>query len=170
MQETPRQYIQRLLSYQRGKPPMSVLSSSPRKIAVLIRGASKKKLMTRQEPGRWSVAEILAHLADAELVSGFRMRLILGSNQTPIQAFDQDTWAAYSHYEKHDPQRSLEAYRIQRERNIQLLKMLPKKMCGYYGMHSERGKETITRMTQMMAGHDINHLMQIERLVRARRH
>ena len=91
MQETPRQYIQRLLGYQRGRAPMSVFSSSPQKIAVLIRGVSKKKLMTRQEPGRWSVAEILAHLADAELVSGFRMRLILGSNQTPIQSFDQDT-------------------------------------------------------------------------------
>ena len=166
MQETPQQYTKRILETLKGKEPMTVLSSTPSKITRLLRGISRKRLTTRPEPGRWSVAEVLAHLADAELVTGFRMRLILGSNRTPIQAFDQDIWATYSHYEKHDPRLSLEAFRIQRERNFRLLKSLPKNMWNHYGMHSERGKETIRRMAQMLAGHDINHLKQVERLVR----
>jgi hypothetical protein len=96
------------------------------------------------------------------------MRLILGANRTPIQAFDQDAWAAFSRYEKQDPHLSLEAFWVQRERNVRLLKSLPKKMWRYYGMHSERGKETIRRVTQMLAGHDINHLRQVERIVRGK--
>ena len=169
MQETTQQYTKRILEHQQGKKPMEVLSTTPRKIARLLRGVSKRRLMTRSGRGKWSVAEILAHLADAEVVTGFRMRLILGSNGTPIQAFDQDVWAAYSHYGKHDPRLSFEAYRALRERNVSLLESLPGKMWKFYGMHSERGKETITRMTEMAAGHDINHLMQIQRLVRARK-
>jgi hypothetical protein len=168
MHETPKQYTKRILSYQQGKDPLSVLSSTPKKIAGLVRGASRKQLATRPTPRKWSVAEILAHLADAELVTGFRMRLILGANRTPIQAFDQDAWAAFSRYEMQDPYLSLEAFRIQRERNVQLLKSLPKKMWGHYGIHSERGKETVRRVAEMTAGHDINHLKQVERIVRGK--
>jgi hypothetical protein len=168
MQETPQQYTKRILKNLQGKDPLSVLSSTPGKISRLLRGTSRKQLTARPAPGKWSVAEILAHLADAELVTGFRMRLILGANHTPIQAFDQDAWAAFSKYKEHDPNLSFEAFRIQRERNVRLLKSLPKKMWGHYGMHSERGKETITRVTQMLAGHDINHLRQVERIVGAK--
>jgi hypothetical protein len=166
MQETPQQYTKRILNYQQGKDPVSVLSSTPKKIAGLLRGVGRKQLVSRPAPRKWSVAEILAHLADAELVTGFRMRLILGANRTPIQAFDQDAWAEFSEYEKQDPYLSLEAFWVQRERNVRLLKSLPKKMWGHYGIHSERGKETIRRVTQMLAGHDINHLKQVERIVR----
>jgi hypothetical protein len=168
MQETPQQYTKRILKNLQGKDPLSVLSSTPRKIARLLRGVSRKRLAARSTPGKWSVVEILAHLADTELVTGFRMRLILGANRTPIQAFDQDAWAAFSQYEKQDPNLSLEAFRIQRERNVRLLKSLRKKMWGYYGIHAERGKETITRVTQMIAGHDINHLKQLEQIVRGK--
>ena len=166
MQETPQQYTRRILKTLGGREPLTVLASTPSKIARLLRGVPRKKLMTRQERGKWSVAEVLAHLSDAELATGFRIRLILGSNRTPVQAFDQDVWAKYSHYEKCDPRQSFEAYKVQRERNVRLLRSLPKHMWGYYGMHSERGKETITRMSQMMAGHDINHLKQVERIIR----
>ena len=169
MQETPRQYIRRLLGYQKGKRPMAILTATPKRIHKLLHGVSRRRLSVRQGRDKWSVAEILAHLADAELVFGFRMRLILGSNRTKVQAYDQDVWASYSRYRTHNPQLSLDAFRTQRERNVRLLAMLPGRMWKHYGVHSERGKESITRLTEMMAGHDINHLMQIERLVRVRK-
>ncbi|HTR98399.1 MAG TPA: DinB family protein, partial [Bacteroidota bacterium] len=100
-------------------------------------------------------------LADTELVLGFRMRVVLGSNGTRIQAFDQDVWATNFRYDLLEIRESLEAFRVQRERNLRLLRRLPPGMWQYYGMHEERGKETITRMTQMSAGHDLNHLKQI---------
>jgi hypothetical protein len=169
MQETPQQYTKRLLGYQRGKKPMAVLASTPKRIGRLLRGVSRRQLNVRLGRDKWSAGQVLAHLADAELVFGFRMRLILGSNRTKIQAYDQDVWASYSRYRNHDPQLSFDAFRTQRERNVKLLALIPRKMWKYYGVHSERGKESITRLTEMMAGHDLNHLMQIQRLVRTRR-
>ncbi len=165
MQETAQQYIKRMLKTLGERDSMAVLSSTPRNLARLLRGASGRKLTTRPQPGKWSVAEILAHLADAELVVAFRIRLILGSNRTTIQAYDQDAWADFSRYRDHDPRLSLEAFRVQRERNVRLLRSLPKIKWGYYGVHSERGKETIRQLARMTAGHDINHLNQIRRLV-----
>jgi hypothetical protein len=165
MRETPQQYTRRILGNVEGKDPMEVLAATPRQIARLIRGVSRKKLSRRPAPGTWAVAEILAHLADAELVVGFRIRLVLGASGTPIPAYDQDAWAAFSDYAKHDPALSLEALRATRERTLHLLKSVPRKSWDLYGMHSERGKETVTRMVEMLAGHDLNHLKQIrERL------
>lgn len=166
MNETAAQYTKRLLGYQKGKRPVSVLASTPRKIGNLLRGARAKKLKTRPGEDRWSVGEILAHMADAEITFGFRVRAALGSNGTRIQAINQDVWATNFRYDQQDPRASFESYRALREHNLRLLRLLPKGMWSYYGMHEERGKETIARMAEMIAGHDLNHLMQIERILR----
>jgi hypothetical protein len=168
MNETPAQYTRRILGYQRGKKPFTVLSATPRRMGVLLRGVSANKLRWKPAPDKWSIGEILAHLADTEVTFGFRLRLVLGSNGTRIQAFDQDVWATNFRYEQQDPRGSFQAYRAQRAHNIRLLRLLPRGMGTYYGVHEERGKETISRMTEMMAGHDINHLRQIESLMRER--
>lgn len=167
MQETPQQYTDRILSYQQGQDPLSVMAATPKKLVRLLKGKSRAALTRRVEPDKWSVAEVLAHLADAELAFSWRIRLMLGANGTLVQAYDQDAWAAYSNYPKHDPQLSLDAYRTQRERNVQLLRLIPKEMWDNYGMHEERGKETITRLTEMMAGHDVNHVRQVEEMAKA---
>ncbi len=166
MQETTQQYIQRVLGYLEGKKPLEILAATPRQIARLVTGVSKKKLAQRPAPDKWSVTELLAHLADSELVQGFRIRLILGAPGTPIQGFDQDAWAKVGEYAKQDPAVSLEAFRVTRERTVRLLKSLPRSAWDSYGMHSERGKETVTRVTEMMAGHDINHLKQIKAILK----
>ena len=165
MQETPQEYITRILGYQAGQDPLKVQQATVKKIERLIKGIPKKKLMTRPEPGKWSIGEILAHLADTELVGGFRMRLIIGVNGATIQAFDQDVWAENMNYRKRDPQKSLDAFRALRKNNLALLKSLPKPMWENFGMHTERGKETVTRIVEMYAGHDINHLKHIERII-----
>ena len=82
MQETPQQYTQRILNHSRGKEPLRLQQATPRKLTALTKGLSKKQLTRRPGPGKWSIAEILAHLADAELVVGFRLRLMLASNGT----------------------------------------------------------------------------------------
>ncbi len=165
MQETPQQYTQRVLGYLEGKKPMEILAATPRQIARLIKGVSKKDLSRRPAPDTWSVTEILAHLADSELVYGYRIRLILEAGSPPIQATQQDSWARFSDYGKQDPALSLEALRVDRERLVRLLKGLPSRSWDLFGVHSERGKETVTRVVEMLAGHDVNHLRQIrERL------
>jgi uncharacterized damage-inducible protein DinB len=135
----------------------------------LIKPLSKKQMKRRPAPDRWSVAEILAHLADAEVVGSWRMRLIMGSDGTPISAFDQDVWASTFDYGNRDPRYSLKVFRALRENNLTLLKSVPKKLWENHGMHSERGRETIAHMVRMFAGHDLNHLRQVEKIVSGRK-
>jgi len=166
MKESAQQYTARILSYQEGADPLKILRTTPGKIERLLKGVSRRKLMSRPEPAKWSVAEIVAHLADTELVGGFRIRLVIGDNGTTIQAFDQDIWAEKFEYGKRDPKKSLARYRALRENNLALITSIPKSMWQNYGMHAERGKETVERIIQMYAGHDLNHLRQIEKIIK----
>ncbi len=169
MQEAPQQYTRRMLGLAEGQEPLKLLAATPRKLGRLIGRASAAKLRKPPAPGKWSVAEILAHFADTEIVVGWRMRQILGAPGTPIQAFDQDAWAAAGHYEKRDPRKSLEQFRVAREGNLELLKSLSPEQWKAYGMHAERGIETIEHVVRMEAGHDLNHLAQVERIVTAKK-
>lgn len=162
MKETPQQYTQRVVAHMDGKEPLAVQAGTAKKIERLIKGVPTAKLRKRPGPDKWSVGEILAHLADGEIVGGFRMRLILGAPGTPVAAFDQDAWATSGHYAQRDPRKSLEQFRAVREANLALLKSLTPEQWKHHGVHAERGVETIEHIARMYAGHDINHLRQIE--------
>ena len=166
MQETPQKYTERMLNHSRGKEPQRLQQATPRKLTALVKGLSKKQLTRRPAPGKWSIAEILAHLADAELVVGFRLRLMLASNGTPIQAFDQDAWAETFSYNRRDPRVSIETFNTLRKNNLRLLTSVPRRLWENYGQHSERGKETVDHVMRMMAGHDLNHLQQLEKIAK----
>jgi hypothetical protein len=165
MNETPQQYVQRITGYAEGKQPLAVQAATAKKLDRLIKGLPAAKLRKRPAPDKWSVSEIAAHLADVEVAVGFRMRLILGAPGTPVAAFDQDSWVTSLHYEKRDPRKSVEQFRVAREANLALLKSLTPEQWKHYGMHAERGRETIEHMVRLLAGHDLNHLQQIERIL-----
>jgi len=165
MKETPQQYIARIRGYVEGKQPLKVQAASAKRLAGLIKGVPTAKLRKRPAPEKWSVAEILAHLADTEIVCSWRMRLILGAPGTPVAAFDQDSWVTSGHYEKRDPRKAVEQFRLLREANLALLKSLTPEQWKHFGIHSERGEESIERIAQMFAGHDLNHIQQIERIL-----
>jgi hypothetical protein len=167
MQETAQQYIQRILGYVDGVDPLRVQRTTPAKLAAAIKGLEKKRLRHRPAPGKWSIAEILAHLADTEVVASWRMRLILGQNGTPVTAFDQDVWATTFDYQHSDAKASLATFGLLRQNNLALLKAIPKEKWENYGIHQERGKETIAHIVRMFAGHDLNHLRQVEELAKA---
>jgi len=169
LSETPQEYTQRMLRQSGGKDPLKVQAATAAKLGRLIHRAPAAKLRKRPAPGKWSAAEILAHLADCEIVTGWRMRQILGAPGTPIQPFDQDDWARTCHYEKRDARKSLEQFRSVREGNLALLKSLSPEQWKHHGMHAERGVETIEHIVHMMAGHDLNHLGQVERIVAAKK-
>ena len=167
MKETPQQYIKRMLGNVGKKNPLAVQRATPARLARLVRGLSRTQLRRRPAPGKWSINEIVAHLADTELVGGYRIRTILGKNRAPIQGFDQDAWAARGSYNRVDARRAIERFRVLREGNLALIRSLSPRQMKQYGMHSERGKETISRIVHMFAGHDVNHLGQIERIRRS---
>jgi uncharacterized damage-inducible protein DinB len=166
MQETPQKYIQRMLGFVSGKEPLEVQRETAKTLARLLKPLSKKQLTRRPERGGWSIAEILAHLADSEIVVGCRMRLVIAENGVAIQPVDQDVLAEALAYAAQDSKVSLETFRVLRENNLRMLWRLPEKFWGNYGMHAERGKESVADMVRMYAGHDLNHLAQVEKIAR----
>ena len=166
MQETPQQYTERILGFVSGKDPLEVQRETANTLPKLIDSFSKKQVSQRPEPGKWSITEILAHLADSEIVLSWRMRLVICQNGAPMQAADQNVWAQTLDYARQDPKVSLEIFRVLRENNLRMLEVLPKKLWENYGMHSEHGKQTLAHMVRMYAGHDLNHLAQVEKIAR----
>jgi hypothetical protein len=169
MADNPQEYSQRLFGYVGTKGPLKLATAAPARIAKLLKGKDRKRLMQRPAPGKWSVAEILAHLADAELAIGWRLRQILADDGVALQAFDQDAWASTFNYAKRDPHNSMAAWATIRAANVLLLKAVPRKLWDNYGMHAERGRETVTHMIRLFAGHDLNHEMQIARILKGGR-
>ena len=168
MNETPQQYMQRMLAMAQGTKPLQVQAATPKKIARLIKGVPAAKLRKRPAPDRWSISEILAHLSETEIVMGYRIRLVLGAPGITLTPFDQDVWVKSGHYEKRDPRKSLEQFRVLREGNLALLNSLTPEQWKHHGLHAERGVETIEHMTRLFAGHDINHTSQIERILKGK--
>src|SRR3984893_12665516 len=164
MPETAQQYIQRILGHVEGRDAIKVQGATAPKLKKLIHGLAPKELKRKPEPGKRSIAEIVAHLADVEIVAGWRMRSVLGANGTAIQPFDQDAWASVFQYGKRDAKQSLEVFRVLRENNLAMLRALPRELWENYGMHAERGKETIAHLARMFAGHDTNHILQVEKI------
>ena len=169
MKETPQDYMKRILGYVEGQDALRVQARTPKRLESLIKGKVISQLRKRPAADKWSVVEILAHLADCEVVNIWRMRQILSASGTPIQAFDQEAWAAIGHYRKCDPRQSAERFGALRQSNLALFKSLEPEQWECYGMHAERGKETIAHLARLIAGHDINHLRQIERLTATNR-
>lgn len=161
--------MDRITGYVRGKDHLKVLQSTLKRVKGLLKNATAARMKTRPVPGKWSVAEILAHLAESELVLGYRLRLVLGSNGTTIQAFDQNAWQKNASYLKNNPRRALELFETLRKNNVALLNSLSRAQWRRYGIHEERGKETVGRIVEMFAGHDVNHLRQMESILKARR-
>jgi hypothetical protein len=162
MPETAQQYTQRILSYAAGEDPLELLESAPPKLVSLLAGKRKQQLARRRAPDKWSAGEVAAHLSDTEIAVAWRIRQILSTNAIPVQAFDQNAWASTFDYAHRDVSASIELFRVLRAANVALLKSVPKKLWDNYGVHQERGNESIVHMMHMMAGHDLNHLRQIE--------
>lgn len=167
MKETPQEYVQRILGYVGAQDPLRIQRRTAKTLEGLIKGTSASRLRKRPAPGKWSIAEILAHLADTEIVASWRIRSILGAPGTPLQAFDQDTWVTAGHYDRRDPRQSLELFRVLREVNLALYKTLTPEQWKHHGMHAERGVETVEHTVRLFAGHDLNHTRQVEQILRA---
>lgn len=166
MSETAQQYTARIIGNLSGEDPMSVLRSTSSRIARLIKGKNAVRLRRAPAPGKWSVVQIVAHLAETELVLAWRYRIIAEKNGVVIESFEQDVWALNSQYASSDLRSMLALFTTVRAANIAFLNGLPPKRWKNYGMHRERGKETIAHLVRMEAGHDLNHLRQIEAILK----
>jgi hypothetical protein len=166
MPETIEQYKERILGYVRDGNPLEILKNTVEKIETLVRGASADKLQEKKN-GKWSAAQILAHYAEGEIVVAYRLRMILSVNTVPIQAYDQDLWVNNAGYLIAKPELARGVFRELRTCNLALLNSLGPEQWDNYGMHSERGKESVRDLVRMISGHDLNHLKQLEATLKA---
>ncbi len=115
-------------------------------------------------PGKWSVRQIVAHLADAELVGAHRFRQVIAEENPTLIAFDQDAWVKNLEYAKRKPKQSLESFRRIRAENYELLKRLPESAFDRAGNHSENGRMTLRQLLEGYAGHAESHARQLQEL------
>lgn len=165
MQETPQQYTARILTFVEGRDALEVLGSTARRLRTLVDTTDPARWEVRTSPDRWSAREILAHLADVEIVTGWRFRSILAADGVGVQAYDQNVWAEAFKYAQVERSEALATFTAARASLVSLLKRVDPARYEHHGLHEERGKETVPHLMRLIAGHDLNHLTQVERLV-----
>jgi methionine--tRNA ligase beta chain len=165
MDETAQTYVTTLKKMVGDHDPMTVLSQTPSRISALIAGTGSTVLTHRPAPKKWSIAEILAHLADSEVVFGFRLRAVLANDGAPLQAFNPDRWAEEFDYSSADAHASAELFRVLRAANLRMIRSAGAASLDNVGRHEEWGSETARSMIHLEAGHDLNHLAQIQHIL-----
>jgi hypothetical protein len=157
-------YVAALLSLVGDRDPLAVLEELPPVLHELTAGLDDAALRRPEKPGKWSVMEVVQHLADSELVSGYRIRMILSEQAPTIQAYDQDLWARELRYNEAGLPAALEVIRVLRSANLRLVRAQDDAHLDRFGLHTERGQESLRRLVRMMAGHDLVHRRQIQRI------
>ncbi len=158
-------YVRALLDLLGSQDPLAVLRELlpwlERRTAALDEAALRRP----EAPGKWSVIEVIQHLADAELVIGFRTRMALTEDQPELQGYDQDGWARRLGYVEVPLDLALGQLRGLRAANLRLWRTLTPEQRQRTGLHSERGPESVDLMIRMMAAHDLVHRRQIDRIL-----
>jgi hypothetical protein len=140
------------------------VAETPERLSNLAGKLGDKGMERSYAPGKWSARMILCHLADSELVFAFRLRQALAEPHHVIQPFDQDAWA--SSYRSPNPsgKAALNAFLALRQWNVSFLKNVPPAAFAKPVTHPERGSMTFKVLVETMAGHDLNHLRQLDEI------
>jgi uncharacterized damage-inducible protein DinB len=159
-------YLTRVRKYAEGKDPLELQRQTPAILAELVTQASDEQLATRPGKDKWSIGEILAHLAEDEIATAWRYRQMVEHSGVELGGFDQDLWARLGQYGSRVPHESLALFRLLRNSNLQFLQQLEPAQWDCFGIHVERGRITIRDLAIHMAGHDANHIEQIRKILR----
>ncbi|HEY0784068.1 MAG TPA: DinB family protein [Thermoanaerobaculia bacterium] len=160
-------YVENLLALLGDRDPLTVLPVLADEVAALVAGMSEAQVRQPEKEGKWSVIQVVQHLADIEIVYGYRFRLILAQPEPTIQGFDQDAWAERLRYSDAKLDEAMEQLRVLRGVNVRLYRSLDGKQLDRVGLHSERGPESVRHILRLVAAHDLVHRRQIERIKRA---
>ncbi|HEY1808364.1 MAG TPA: DinB family protein [Acidobacteriaceae bacterium] len=142
--------------------PMTILPATPSRLKNLARTLGPGRITEPPAPGKWSPREILCHLTDCEIAFAFRLRQTLAEDHHVIQPFDQERWAAP--YPGIDANEALATFSLLRRWNLLLIESALPEHARKPVTHPERGAMTFSTIVETMAGHDLNHLGQLERI------
>jgi hypothetical protein len=133
----------------------------PEIIAMALTGVHGEEEDFLVAPGRWSVRQIVAHLADSEVVAAHRIRQVLAEDNPVMTWFDEKLWAVNLDYARRKPKQSLETFRRLRAENHELLRSVPEAAFERAGNHSLYGPKTLLQMLDAFGTHVETHARQI---------
>ncbi|HJZ73564.1 MAG TPA: DinB family protein [Vicinamibacterales bacterium] len=149
------------------REPRDVIETTALELHRLAGRIGAARITAPRAPGKWSARDILCHLADCEIVFAFRLRQALAENHHVIQPFDQEKWAPP--YASLDADAALATFEVVRRWNLALLDTVTPAQRAKPVMHPERGEMTFETIVETMAGHDLNHVKQLEAIADASR-
>ena len=143
------------------RDPLKVIAKTPRRLARLLDGLNDKQIEARPKPGKWNLREVVAHLADCEIVWSWRLRQTYAKDNAVLESFDQDEWAKA--YDVYSLAEAIACFKALRKWNVAFIGGLSSKQLKKVVTHSERGQETLGTLVRVMAGHDLHHLKLLEK-------
>jgi len=156
-------YRQELLGLLGDDDPVAVLRSTLEEVERLLHNASDADLSRQPEPGEWSPREVFSHLADSDLVTGVRVRMIVTQDRPSLVGYDQEAWTERFGGQDPTARDTVERWQALRRANVRVFESLSEAEWPRVGVHSERGEESVRLTAQLQAGHDRMHLEQIKR-------
>jgi uncharacterized damage-inducible protein DinB len=162
-----RAYTAAILDLLGTRDPTDVLERTDEAIRSAIAGVSDAQLSQPESRGKWSLRHVVQHLADSELVWGYRLRIVLAQERPPLTGYDQDLWSERLHYEQAPIVDALDRFAVLRRSNLRLLADASPGDLQRVGVHAERGEESVGHMLRLYAGHDLLHLRQLARIRQA---
>jgi hypothetical protein len=147
------------------RDPLAVLAETQERIPAIAQSLGTEGLKRTYAPGKWSAAQVITHLADCEIAFGFRVRQIIAEPAVGIQTFDENQWAR--HYDRVDGLAAAQTFHTLRAWNLALFRRLSAEELDTAAMHPQRGQENASTAIRIIAGHTLNHLAQLERIVGA---
>ena len=158
-------YVRALLEVLGSRDPVEVLDQLLPWLSERIRGLDDSTLRRLEAPGKWSVIEVIQHLADSDLVFSYRLKMMLTEDRPAIQGYDQDRWAGVLRYREVPLELALDQLRGVRAANLHVLRALSPSQLERVGLHTERGPESAGFLLRLMGGHDLVHRRQIDRIL-----
>ena len=142
------------------RDPLPVIAATPQRLAAQLDRLGPEGMERPYAPGKWNARQVLCHLADTEIVFAFRLRQTLAEEHHVVQPMDQEKWAA--NYDAYGARAALEVFAAVRKWNLALLAVVPPAVMSKPVTHPERGQLTFRVLIEIMAGHDLNHIKQME--------
>ena len=158
-------YVERIFALLDGEDPITVLETTPKLLEGYLARFFEPELERSYAEGKWSVQEILAHFADVELGLGYRFRQALVEERYQPEPFDQDLWAR--RYKRLEPSLAVETFRALRTWNLALFATFDLEDWNCKVDYTFAGVETVDDMVRFLAGHDLNHLAQLEQVAQS---
>lgn len=162
-----KEYVQAVTGLIKGLEPLEVMTETPNQLAQAVEGLTRDEIAVPEKPGKWSILQVVQHLADSELVFGYRIRRALAEETPRLEGYDQDLWAEKLRYNDGDLDESLALFAALRRSNLRLLRPASPNDLKRTSRHDERGEEVLGDMVRLYAGHDVLHLRQIGRIRKA---